>query len=281
MGDQRKKKAQLIEELDEMRQLVTQKAQALQEAKDHLQTYQQNVLDLGRSLAYEREQRTEIETRLQINTTLNSTLQYDEVLDLALDQLGHLIAHDAACVILAQGNIARIFRWYGYARFGTDDFISPFILNIPNITSLRTMRRTGRPVVYSTVDEYDDWVRKSGQPWIKSYMAAPICVKDQIIGFLNVDCSKPGFFDEVDAGLLQGFVGQVSSAIRNAWLYRQARHDIIQRVKHLRKERNFFAAVLENSSALDYVLDADKRLVQINPAFEKSLGYQFDELKDK
>jgi hypothetical protein len=47
---------------------------------------------------------------------LNSTLNYEEVLDRILEQAGRLTAHDAASIVLLEGDTIRMFRWRGYAQ---------------------------------------------------------------------------------------------------------------------------------------------------------------------
>jgi len=233
------------------------------------------------SLAAEREQRSLTEMLYQASAALHSTLKYDEVLDHLLDQLPQIVPHQAACIMLTQGETARIFRWHGYARFGGKNFVSPFLLKISEIPSLNTMRQTGRPVVVSHTTEQDAWLTHSGQGWVKSYAGAPIRMREQIIGFVNVDSDTPGFFSQADADMLEAFLSRAVVALKNAWLYAEARREIVERIKALKAERNFVSAVLDTAGALVVILNAEGRIIRLNQTCEKTSGYTFEEVKGK
>jgi len=81
------------------------------------------------------------------------------------------------------------------------------------------MRETGNSVVIPDTRTYAGWVQGPGFEWILSYAAAPICVRDKVIGFLTVESATPGFFKPVYAQHLQTFAVQASLAIQNARLY--------------------------------------------------------------
>jgi diguanylate cyclase (GGDEF)-like protein/PAS domain S-box-containing protein len=232
-------------------------------------------------LNQERQQRVRAEVMFQAITALQSTLQYDEVLDHILDQLSQIIPHDAACIVLIQGQTARIIRWHGYGRAGSKGFLGPFNLNIDEIPSLQMMQETGRPIIVHTVAEDDAWVSKSGQFWIRSYLGAPIRVRDQVIGFVNVDSARPGFFGQSEADQLQAFLSYAVVALKNARLYGQARREIMERVMTLKRERNFTSAVLDHAGALVVILNSEQRIVRFNQACEQATGYSYDEVKGK
>jgi diguanylate cyclase (GGDEF)-like protein/PAS domain S-box-containing protein len=70
-------------------------------------------------------------------------------------------------------------------------------------------------------------------------------------------------------------------ALRNAWLYAEARREIIERVKALKTERNFVSAVLDTAGAMVVILNAEGRIIRLNQACEKTSGYTFEEVKGK
>jgi diguanylate cyclase (GGDEF)-like protein/PAS domain S-box-containing protein len=277
MQNQRKTKAQLIAELEAARQSITEMGRQLVELK----TYR-NIETESQSLVNEeRQQRAHVEMMFQAITALHSTLRYDEVLDHILDQLPQIIPHDAACIMLTQGQTARIFRWHGYGHAGSEGFMSPFNLKISEIPSLQTMQETGRPIVIPSAAEDDPWVARLGQGWIKSYLGAPVRVRDQVIGFVNLDSATPGCFGQAEAERLQAFLSYAVVALKNAWIYGQARREIMERVMALKGERNFVSAVLDHAGAMVVILNSEQRIVRFNRACEQATGYLFDEVKGK
>lgn len=266
MKDEHKTKTHLIAELTAGRQRLAELARAGAEQE--------------RLLVIEQQRRALLETMYQASTALHSTLEYDQVLDHILDQLKQIVPHDAACIMMpTQGDMARIIRWHGYSRFGSKNFI--LIVKIAEIPSLRTMNETGRPVAVPDVAAQDAWVSWSAQEWIKSYAGAPLRIRDQIIGFLQVDSATPGFFSQADAEHLEAFASYAVLALKNAWSYGRARREIMQQVKALKTERNFVSTVLDMAGALVVILNAEKRIVRFNQTCQKTSGYLLDEVQDK
>lgn len=265
-----------------MKDQIKTKAQLLAE----LATHKKREAEQAGLLAREERQRALLEVMYQANMALHSTLQYDQVLDHILDQLPQIVSHDAACIILTQGvSSVRIVRWHGYSQFGSSPPVSGGLggssFKIADIPSLTTMQENGLPFIVAEATEDDAWVVQSDQLWIKSYMAVPIRVQGQIIGFVQVDSAAPNFFSQADVDRLQTLVSQAAVALRNAWLYSQARREIMARVKALKTERNFVSTVLDQAGALVILLNAEQRIIRYNQTCEKTLGYSYDEVKGK
>ncbi|MBN1220113.1 MAG: GAF domain-containing protein [Anaerolineae bacterium] len=268
MVDVLKTKAQLIDELAALRQRVA-------ELENLTALRKEAGAELAGLLTAEREQRELGEILIQVNAALSSTLNYEAVLDQILEQLGQVVAHDAACLMLVEGDVARAFRWHGYARSGVDHFFSKPTCTIANTPALATAYKTGQPVVELKNDDPYGF----GQTWIKSHLSLPIRVREQVIAFLNVDSATPGFFEQSRLDRLQAFAGLAAVALQNAQLYNQARQEIVERMTALKKERNFASAVLDTAGALVMVLNPHGRILRFNRACEETTGYLFDEVR--
>ncbi|MFC1976413.1 GAF domain-containing protein [Chloroflexota bacterium] len=272
---------EFVDELAEARQRISDLEALVAEQVQFRTEQEQFRAEQEQSLAAEYERRMLTETLAQISATLSSSLNYEAVLDCILEQVGRVVTFDAACLMLVEGNVARIFRWQGYTRFGTNDFLSPLVFHIATNSTLRTVQETGAPLLIPSVDDHDSSVYGFELEWMKSHITAPIHIDDQIVGFLHVDSSTPGFFDQEDADRLQAFSNPVTVALKNAQLYDQARQAIVERVKALKKERNFAAAVLDTAGALVMVLNPQGRILRFNRACEQTTGYSFDEVKGR
>jgi signal transduction histidine kinase len=181
------------------------------------------ALENARHCQAEQRQREVTEALRQAGTALSGTLNFEEVLDRILEQVSRVVPYDAANIMLAKGDAARVFRWRDYAQFGAEDYIRSVTLIISETPNLRRMQETGQPLVVSYVENYAEWVDVPEAAWIKSYAGAPLCVRNQAIGFLNVDSATPGFYSQADAELLQAFAQQAAIAIENARLYEEIR----------------------------------------------------------
>jgi PAS domain S-box-containing protein len=272
---------EFIDELAEARQRISELEASVAELEQVRAEQEQVRVEQEQALAAEYERRMLTETLAQVSASLSSSLNYESVLDRILEQVGRVVTFDAACLMLVEGDVARIFRWQGYTRFGANDFLSPLEFHIATNPTLRTVQETGAPLLIASVDDHGSSIYGFELDWLKSHITAPIRVDNQIVGFLHVDSSTPGFFDQEDADRLQAFTNPVTIALKNAQLYDQARQAIVERVKALKKERNFAAAVLDTAGALVMVLNPQGRILRFNRACEQITGYSFEEVKGK
>lgn len=163
----------------------------------------------------------EAEALRQAGAALSSTLDYEEVLDRILEQVGQVVPHDAADLMLIEGDTARIFRWRGY-NLGGMDAASPLSFKITDTSTFYIMKETAQPLVIPDIEQYEAWIYRPETAWIRSYAATPIHIRGRVIGFLNVDSATPGFYSQADAEHLRVFANQAAIAIENAHLFKQS-----------------------------------------------------------
>jgi diguanylate cyclase (GGDEF)-like protein len=171
----------------------------------------------------EREQRLLAEALRDTAAALNSTLDINEVLDRILSNIGKVVPHDAANIILLgeQGKIV-VARSQGYDENVVEKFFHNINKPITELENYRKMIQTGSPVIVANTLEDSTWFSKQNVTWLRSYVGAPIRMKGQILGFLNIDSATVGFFTPEHAERLQAFADQAAVAIYNAQLFDQA-----------------------------------------------------------
>ncbi len=259
----------------------TEISRRLAELEALVDEYQQRVDEQEKLLAAEQQQRLLAEELYQTGTALSSTLNYEEVLDRILEQVRQIIPYDAASIMLIDDGVARTFRRRGYARFDVEAHPAAPSFNIADTPTLRVMAETDRPLVIPSVDEDETWVAKPEANWIKSYLGAPIYIQNRLFGFLNLNSATPWMFGPADVDRLLTFINQAALALKNARLYDQGRQEIIERVRALKRERNFISAVLDTAGALVMVLNRHGRIIRFNRACEETTGYSFEEVRGK
>jgi len=169
----------------------------------------------------EREQRRLAEALMDISAALNSSLKLDVVLDRILANVGHVVPHDAANIMLLDDGIARVVRYKGYEA-DVQRHIDNVQFRLSETPVLRRIVETGKPIVVPDVKQEPDWVETPSTAAIRSYAAAPIRYQDRVIGFVNLDSLSPNSFTERDAERLLAFASSAAIALRNAQLYREA-----------------------------------------------------------
>ena len=167
----------------------------------------------------EQKQRLIAEALRDTASALSGTLQFDEVLDRILTNMGNVVPHDAANIMLADKGLARIERSKGYLYDWEEKSREASRFPIEDIPTLKHMVETGLPLAIPDTHDSDLWVHLPHSEWMRSYAGAPIKVKGKTIGFLNLNSATTGFFTPTEAGWLQTFADQAGVAIENARMF--------------------------------------------------------------
>jgi GAF domain-containing protein len=175
------------------------------------------VIQNARLYEAEAQRRQEAEALRDTAAALNASLNLDEVLDRILANVERVVPHDAANIMLIEAGVARIVRSRGYAEYGLEEQIQALRLPIASTPDRRYMVETGQPLIVSETQANSNWIIT----WTRSHVSAPIRLKAEVVGFLNLDSSRPGFFTPIHAERLQAFADQAAVALQNAWFYRQ------------------------------------------------------------
>lgn len=256
------------------------------EAEDAIRTlYQQaqrEIAERKRAEEAEREQRALAEALVDLAATLSRTLNLDEVLRRILDNVGHVVPHDGANFMLLEDSVARVIRCQGhYLEQRIEADILALRFPVGSFRNLDQMAQTGQP--YLIPDTYADpyWVRTLGTQWIRSYVASPIQLEGEVIGFLNLDSRTPNFFTAVDAERLRAFASHAAIALQNARLYQDLENysesleqAVAARTAALQRTTEQVETILNNSPDAILLLGTEGSVDTSNPAFHKMFGYE-------
>ena len=209
----------------------------------------------------EREQRTLAEALRDTAAVLNSTLEFDALLDSLLEIVGRVVKHDSANIMLLEDGRPRVVRHKGRSEQATDAGSPTARLSLQNYPTLRYMFETGQPIVVANTRADQRWTTLDATDWIASYVGMPIRVKAQVIGFLNLNSAEPGFFGQVNTERLRAFADQAATALENAQLY-----------ENLRRVASRAEAMARVASRLNVQLDLDNVLNTICAEIAWALG---------
>ncbi len=170
----------------------------------------------------ERENLAIAESLKTIASILNSSLDIEDVLNQVLRNIGRVVPHDAANIMLVEEEYAKMVQLVGYEKFITnlDEFRQiEFPLSLSNLNQMATDHHS---ILIPDIDVYPGWVKLEQNQWINSYLGAPLIFKNELIGFLNLDSTRKNFFNEKHAIWLQAFADQAVIAIKNARYFEEA-----------------------------------------------------------
>lgn len=217
------------------------------------------AIENARLFEAEREQRKLAESLEQAATIVSSTLEIDLVLDRILEQVRRVITCDASNIMLIirrpEGDQARIVRWHGYERFGADEFVSQATFNIPETDNIQQILEEKEPLLIPDTAQHPGWIKIPEQEWIRSYAAAPIIVRGEVIGLLNVDSATPDFFTPAQLEILHIFADHAAIAIENARLFETEQRRAVQ-VGTLNRIGRQVASILDRQELLQWAVEA-------------------------
>jgi PAS domain S-box-containing protein len=229
------------------------------------------------------EQRILAEALRDTAAALNSTLDLDEVLDRLLADIERVLPHDAADIMLIEGDSVRVVRSKGYTERGLADWITNLRFSLADTPSINTSidsGDSGQPLVILDTQSDPRWVSFPENAWIRSHVKIPIRRGGQLMGFLNLDSSVPDFFRDVRTDQLQVFADQAAIAIHNAQLYEATRRHAIEleqrvqeRTAELEQQHAQLQAILDAMGEGVIYSDMSNHVKYINRSFARMVGY--------
>lgn len=213
----------------------------------------------------EREQRALAEALLDTSAALNSTWNLDAVLDCILDNVGRVLAHDAANIMLRAGKRLRVVRDRGYAERDPRSSLVGMTFSVDALHGIRQALATGEPFVVHDTQADPDWTIVPESRWVRSFLGVPIRVRGQVIGVLNLDSDTPNFYRDKSLAGIEGFANQAGVAIHNAQLLQETQRRL-QHIQALHVIDRAINASLELKMTLDMLLGETLRVLEVDAA---------------
>jgi|GEM_PF-4846662 len=181
------------------------------------------VHDVTNRLVTEQEhrERTIFADALRKSTAvLNSSLSVEEVMQHILANVGHVVNHDAANIMIIDGEHVVAKYWRGYPT-DHEEFFKNFRLTHEEFNKLGNILNTKQSFRVDDTHNTEKWILVDKTKWVRSYACAPILLDDNILGFINLDSAMVEAFTDKDLAHLDAFADQAAVAINNATLFEQ------------------------------------------------------------
>ena len=180
-----------------------------------------NALGIASLIESERRQFRMAEALQEASLVFSHQVELDEVLDRILEQVMHAFPCDAANIQRVEGNRIQIIRHRGYERFDlSTGSINEFSVEIEDDINLQRLM-AGEVVVIPDTTQEPSWNFHPGWEWVRSWAGSPIQYGQEILGFINLDSSTSGTFDDATIQSLAAFAAHASAAMHKAELYRR------------------------------------------------------------
>ncbi|HPH96510.1 MAG TPA: ATP-binding protein [Anaerolineaceae bacterium] len=165
---------------------------------------------------------------------LNSTLDFDELLGRILDNLHRVVPFDAANICLLDDQkdqkTVMLVRYTGYEKFGLSETeLGQIRIPLNAYHLFKEMAEKNIVGLIPCVEEDPEWVPSPISAWVHSYLGAPLFIKGELAGFINLDSAIPYFYTNEHKETLAFFAHQAATAIENARLYQSLQSDLAER----------------------------------------------------
>ena len=217
----------------------------------------QAALALERSQLYRQEQRArqQAATMSVLARVINTTLELDHVLALALDHVRRVLPYSAAAIILLEERPVAVAST-GFAP-GSEDLLEALFAAAP-AGPLERVLQQAEPVRLETADQ-QAWPAPLAD--FSSWLAAPLTLRGAAAGALLLAARASRAYGQPDLDLAVGLADQVATAIQNARLY-----------ERIRQDRDRMEALYRVARELNADLEIDQILRLILAAARDSVG---------
>ena len=241
------------------------------------------ALERTRLYEAERQERNLAEALRDTAVALSNTWESSEVFEQILNNIGQVIHHDMADIMLIKDGIATIVRSRHYAKHKVvayEEEMQSFSLSISDTPNLKWVIDHKQFCIIEDTQATHDWIKMYDPDIIRSTVTAPILIDGSTLGFLNVSSLKPNFYLTKDGKRLQSFANLAAVAIRNAHLYQQGmemaaleeRHRIARDLHDAVSQTLFSANIIAESLPRTWELQPEKALAQVQLLHQLTRG---------
>jgi PAS domain S-box-containing protein len=212
----------------------------------------------------EHNQRVFAEALLEISIILNRTLDFDSVLEHILLNVGKVVPHNMANIMIIEEEAAFVLTHHGYHEAEViDDLLNaPYVL--ANTANLRYMLERRVPLIINDVHTSPMSSKLHSALGVQSSVGVPILISGQVIGFLNLDSLEQDFFTAQHINRLIVFAELAAVAIRNAQAFEVVQAEAAQEERQ-RLARDLHDAVSQTLFSANMIAETLPRLMERAP----------------
>lgn len=160
--------------------------------------------------------RRQLEALSEAGVALSRARTPREALQQAVEKALSIVSGDAVNIFLVKENHIELAAATGYQRLNINlRAIIESGLRLETLATYKSMVTKRAPIVVADTAASALWKQMDETMNVRAYVGTPLIVRDEIIGFLNVDGTRPGQFTAADARHLQLFADYVAATIEH------------------------------------------------------------------
>lgn len=230
----------------------------------------QAALAIEHARLFEQEQsRQKIATMLaEVSRVINSTLELEGVLNLALEGLESVVKYDSSAILLLEEENLRVRAVRGALATEVLEVDIP----AEDSSLAKSVLDARRPVFEADVQRGPSYLGR-----VRGWIGAPLVARDQVIGLLTVGSAQAGAYDEKDAQVVMAFAQQAAAAIANARFYAEAERNWREQ-RYLQEIAHAFNSTLDLEQVLMLVMAKTNELLGVEASSVALLSKDRQEL---
>jgi PAS domain S-box-containing protein len=212
------------------------------------------------------ERTRELASLLDISSSLGSILDLEQLLDLILDQLGSVLAYDAASIMILEGELLKILAYRGPIE---REQALQIQFSVQDARANREVIQQRQPVIIpdihapdalaSAIREVAGDALETTYGYLRCWMGVPLIVRDRVVGMLTLDHRDLDHYQSSHAELALTFANQAAVAIENARLYQETERRA-EESETLFTVQQAITSKLEMDDTLQMISDEARRL---------------------
>lgn len=170
----------------------------------------------------EHDQRQFAEALADISTVLTTSLEVNDVLGHILGNLGRVVPHDSASIMILENDHFQVARYQANDKRDTQEIIAERQLQLEYKYYINMMYETHRHIIVADLQQEPQIQDVATEANIHAYLGMPIKLHEDISGFVNLFSESTDFFNDNHATRLSAFAELAAIAIQNARLFEQS-----------------------------------------------------------
>lgn len=160
--------------------------------------------------------RRQLEALSEAGLALSRARTPREAIQLAVEKTSSIVPGDAANIFLVKDRQLEMLAAMGYQQLNVNPSAALKNGRLPEtLATYEYMTANQRPLLIVDTVNSSLWRHIEGTSNIRAYVGTPLVVRDEVIGFLNVDGNRPGQFTAADARHLHLFGDYVAATVEH------------------------------------------------------------------
>jgi two-component system, NtrC family, sensor histidine kinase KinB len=223
------------------------------------------AVENARLFTAEQERRRFASTLQEIARTISATLEPSLVFPQVLEQLERVVDFDSASIFVVDHDRLRLVAARGFSK--SEDLIGQALPVDPQLLTGQVLTRR-QPIVVADVQGHTGWKRSDDLPEstkIHGWIGAPLIVREQAVGVLNVDSHRIGAYAASQVEVVMAFAHHAATAVANAQLFAESQRQV-QAMVALAETARVVTASLNLDEVLNRILAQTLLSMQVEAA---------------